>query len=79
VGRNNIIFKERMFNMFKKDDNYGCCDCNITPNEEKESKYLYVTLSERPDRDTIIQDDDILNLIIALNSTNNLEEFFQLA
>jgi len=42
--------------------------------EELEQKYL---LTGRPDRDTIIGQDDILNLKIALGSTNDVNEFIK--
>lgn len=44
--------------------------------EAPEEKAIAV-LSNRPERETIISEDDILNLRIALNTESSLEEFIE--
>lgn len=46
--------------------------------EDKQFQDLHVvsvTITGRPDRDTAIGHDDIINLQIALNTTNDVSEF----
>lgn len=44
--------------------------------EEEEEEYFTIATG-RPDRETIISEDDILNLKITLGSTNTVEEFLK--
>lgn len=42
---------------------------------EELTGHVQVNIIGRPDRDTIINDEDILNLKISLNITNDVNEF----
>jgi hypothetical protein len=44
---------------------------------EQQTSPLFVSLTGRPNRDTIIDLDDINNLIITLNTTNDISEFIK--
>ena len=44
---------------------------------EQQTSPLFVSLTGRPDRDTIIDQDDLINLTIALNTTNDISEFIK--
>lgn len=45
---------------------------------EQQTQPLYVSLTGRPNRDRIIDQDDILNLTIALNTTQDVSDFLKI-
>lgn len=50
----------------------------ITEDSKKEPKKLATSLSGRPDRETVINDDDLLNIQIAFGSAKSFEELLEL-
>jgi len=58
------------------DETYMSIPCDGAEEEQPEVEYKYSRLSTgRPDRDTIISQDDHMNLQIALGQTNSVDEF----
>lgn len=43
----------------------------------QQSSVMHVALIGRPNRDTVIGHDDIINLIIALGATNDVNNFLE--
>lgn len=46
-------------------------------NSEQQTQPPYVSLTGRPKRETIIDQDDIVNLSIALNTTGDVKHFLK--
>jgi hypothetical protein len=59
-------------------EKHNILDKRVVKLEEISKKDFIPFLSGRPDRTTVINNDDILNLRISLNTTNSVDELLAL-
>jgi len=62
----------------KSNKGVGIMETEMQKSTRKKTNSIFVELTGRPERDTVINDEDIANLKIALETARTLEEFLAL-
>jgi hypothetical protein len=62
----------------KSNKGVGIMETEMQKSTRKKTNSIFVELTGRPERDTVINEEDIANLKIALETARTLEEFLAL-